>query len=243
MRRLLALWYVLLVMLALELVFYGFTGFIADSYRQLLWQRFNEGVKEFHEVGNEVPYAEIINRIARAEGVDGQLVAAVIKAESSFQPKALSSSGAYGLMQIIPATWQQINNEIKACTGRHAGNCTDNCFFNPELNIRIGTAYLSRLYKAHNGEMVLALAAYNAGPGEVSRYNGVPPFTETRNYIELIITYWYSAQNKPLPAYNLKAEYWQDIHSRLGWLSALTAAVIVVLIWRLLKNYRSWRWR
>ncbi|MPM67486.1 Membrane-bound lytic murein transglycosylase C [bioreactor metagenome] len=209
----------------------------------MLWERFNAGVKEYQEVNGLLPYADLINRYSRTEGISGQAVAAVIQAESPFQPRAVSSAGAHGLMQVIPSTWRQVNNEIKACTGRHTGECSRDCYFNPELNIRIGTAYLAQLYKAYNGDMVLALAAYNAGPGEVNRYNGVPPYRETNDYIDRIITYWYKAQNKPLPAYGLKSDYWKEVRSNLGWLCVLTGALIGLIIWRLLKRYRSWRWR
>ncbi|MPL77058.1 Membrane-bound lytic murein transglycosylase C [bioreactor metagenome] len=242
-RKLLTVWYALLILFCLELVTYGAVGFMADYYHKLIWERFNAGIKEYREVNSSLPYADFINRASRAEGISGQVVAAVIQAESSFQPRALSRSGAYGLMQVIPSTWRQVNNQIKACTGRHAGDCTSDCYFNPEINITIGTAYLGQLYKSYNGDMVRALAAYNAGPGEVSRYGGVPPFQETNEYIDRIITYWFKAQNKPLPSYSLQSEYWQDVRSTLGWLCLLTAVLIGFVLWRLLKRHHSWRWR
>lgn len=238
----LAIWYILLVIFVLELAVYGVAVFMTDSYRRLMWERFNAGVQQYNEV-NGLPYAEIINRCARQYGVDAQVVAAVIKAESSFQSRAQSSSGAFGLMQVIPSTWKQVNNEIKACTGRHQGDCTRECFFNPEINIAIGTAYLGKLYKSYNGDMVRALAAYNAGPGEVERFNGVPPFRETNDYIDRIIIYWYQIQNKPLPGYNLKSEYWKDMSQKLGWLCVFTAILILITMRQLLKRYNSWRWR
>ncbi|NLP40587.1 MAG: lytic transglycosylase domain-containing protein [Veillonellaceae bacterium] len=242
-HKLLTVWYALLVIFVLELAIYGVADFMADSYRKLLRERFNGGVKEYHESNGLLPYADLINRYSRAERISGQVVAAVIQAESSFQPRAVSSAGAHGLMQVIPSTWQQVNNEIKACVGRHPGECTRECYFNPELNIRIGTAYLGQLYKTYNGDMVRALAAYNAGPGEVNRYNGVPPFKETNDYIDRIITYWYKAQNKPLPAYSLKSDYWKEVRTNVGWLCVLTAILIGLTILRLLKKYHSWRWR
>lgn len=242
-HRSLSLWYVLLVIFVVEFAAYGLTGLMTNGYRKLMWERFNVGVQEYHDANSGLPYAEMINRYARAEGISGQVVAVVIKAESSFRPRALSSAGAYGLMQIMPSTWRQINNEIKVCVGRHTGECNSDCFFDPELNIRVGTAYLSRLYKANHGDMVLALASYNAGPGEVSRYGGVPPYKETNHYIDRIITYWYTEQHKALPPYGLKAEYWQEVHTTLGWLCAITGGLIGVMIWRLLKRYHSWRWR
>lgn len=242
-HKLLIVWYVLLIILIVELAAYGITAFIADNYRKLVWERFNAGVKEYHEVDASLPYAGIINRCARAEGISAQAVAAVIQAESSFQPRAVSSTGAQGLMQIIPSTWRQINSEINACAGRHAGECTKDCYYNPELNIMIGTAYLGRLYRSYNGDMVKALAAYNAGPGEVKRFNGVPPFKETNNYIERIITYWYKMQNKQPPPYIERSGYWKDISSTLVWTCGITLFLIGFTMWRLLRSYHSWRWR
>lgn len=242
-HKLLIIWYALLIILIVELAAYGITAFIADNYRKLVWERFNAGVKEYHEVDVSLPYAGIINRCARAEGISAQVVAAVIQAESSFQPRAVSSTGAQGLMQIIPSTWRQVNNEIKACAGRHGGECTSDCYYNPELNITIGTAYLGRLYRSYNGDMVKALAAYNAGPGEVKRFNGVPPFRETNSYIERIIHYWYKMQNKQPPPYIEKSGYWKDVRSTLVWACGLTLFLIGVTMWRLLRSYNSWRWR
>lgn len=242
-HKLLAVWYILVVVLIVEIAAYGITGFMANSYRKIMWDRFNAGVREWHEADSTLPYAGFINYYSKAAGISGQAVAGVIQAESSFQPRARSSSGAYGLMQIIPSTWRQVNNELKVCAVRHPGECTSECYYDPELNIRIGTAYLSQLYKSFNGDMVLALAAYNAGPGEVSRYGTVPPFKETNDYIDRIITYWYKVQNQPVPAYGLNAAYWKSVQNTLGWWVVFTAALIIFTMWKLFKRHRSWRWR
>jgi soluble lytic murein transglycosylase-like protein len=241
--KLLVLWYVLLLALVVELAAYILAGYMAYNCRRILWERFNDGVKQWHDADARLPYADIINRFSRQAGVSGEVVAAVIKAESSFQARAVSSAGAYGLMQVIPGTWRQVNRELNVCAGRHAGDCTTECYFTPELNIHIGSAYLGQLYKKYRGDMVLALAAYNAGPAEVDRLNGVPSYRETNDYIDRIIAYWYEERGVPLPAYGVKAEQWKDLRHSLGWGMASTAALLIFIMAALFRRYRSWRWR
>jgi hypothetical protein len=113
---------------------------------------------------------ETIKQHARLYGVPPELVMAVIKAESNFNPKAVSSKGAQGLMQLMPRT-------------AAAMGITDP--FDPEQNIAGGTQYLSKLLKMFGNER-LAVAAYNAGPGRVKRYGGVPPYRETREYVDRV---------------------------------------------------------
>lgn len=197
-------WYFLLVILAGEFAVYALAAGLAGHYRQSLRQGFNAAVAVRQDV-DKVPYAEIINRTAAAEGVDARLVAAVIKAESSFQPKALSPAGAAGLMQVIPGTWRLVNRERRICAGRHGGECGLECFYDPELNIRIGVAYLGQMARHFGGDYFLALAAYNAGPGAVERHGGVPPYAETQEYVKRIIGYWYEIAGAPAPAGDRKS--------------------------------------
>lgn len=118
------------------------------------------------------PYlASIIGDAARAHGVDPRLVAAVVRRESAFNPNAVSAVGAGGLMQLMPAT------------ARYLG-ITD--VFDARQNVFGGTKYLRTLLDTFNGDLDLALAAYNAGPGAVKKYNGVPPYKETRAYVASI---------------------------------------------------------
>jgi len=113
----------------------------------------------------------LIQDAARAYALDANLIRAVIRAESGFDPNALSEAGAQGLMQLMPALAAELGV-------RNA--------FDPRENVMAGARYLAYLLTAHNGDIELALASYNAGPAAVEKYNGVPPFPETRQYIKSI---------------------------------------------------------
>lgn len=116
-------------------------------------------------------FTDPINQAARQHGVDPALVRAVIHAESAFRPNALSPKGAQGLMQLMPTTAQDLAVEDPLI---------------PEQNIDGGVRYLAWLLAQHQGNTRLATAAYNAGPGAVRRHQGVPPFAETKTYIERV---------------------------------------------------------
>ncbi|HVE72782.1 MAG TPA: lytic transglycosylase domain-containing protein [Thermoanaerobaculia bacterium] len=116
-------------------------------------------------------YNEIIVEAAKKFDVDAALVSAVIKAESDYNPRTVSHKGARGLMQLMPATAERFG-------------VTNS--FDPAQNIHAGTKYLRWLLKKFDGNADLAVAAYNAGEGNVWKYDGVPPFRETVNYINRI---------------------------------------------------------
>lgn len=118
-------------------------------------------------------YADAIQLASRESGVDEAFLRAIIHAESAFNPRALSIKGAQGLMQLMPGT--ALDMGVRDA-------------FDTAQNIRGGARYLGLLLRTFNGNEQLAAAAYNAGPGAVQRYNGVPPYDETRVYVERVGT-------------------------------------------------------
>lgn len=134
-------------------------------------KRINQSLRaEFF--AEEIPYGELIYEKALKYDVDPALVAAVIEQESRFKPRARSHVGARGLMQLMPRT------------GRWMG-ARD--LYNPEQNVDAGVKYIKYLDKRFNGDLKKIIAAYNGGEGNVMRYQGIPPFRETRQYVKKVM--------------------------------------------------------
>jgi len=119
-----------------------------------------------------LPWRDVAEREAERYGLDPRLVRAVIYVESGENPRAVSPKGAQGLMQLMPGTAEELG----------VGNS-----FRPRENIQGGVGYLSALLQRFGGRVELALAAYNAGPGAVQKYGGIPPYPETKAYVKKVL--------------------------------------------------------
>lgn len=126
---------------------------------------------------------DIIRRYAGVFNLEEALIRAVIKAESNYNPRAVSKKGAMGIMQLIPETARIMDVKNP---------------FNPEENIRGGSRYLRDMLNQFDNNLEFAIAAYNAGPGAVRRYGGIPPYEETRTYVERVKKYMLSYRKNSL---------------------------------------------
>ncbi|MBF0098071.1 MAG: lytic transglycosylase domain-containing protein [Magnetococcales bacterium] len=128
----------------------------------------------------EHPYGEIVQMVARQHGLHSALIHSIIRAESNYDPLAVSAKGAVGLMQLMPETARQY--------GVH--NSTD-----PATNIQGGVRFLADLLRQFNNNLELSLAAYNAGPSTVLRYGStIPPYPETQQYVQRVLRFYQAYQ-------------------------------------------------
>ncbi len=134
----------------------------------------NNNISELNSgsINSKAQILDMVTMISDKYGVDDRLVKALIRQESGFNPNAKSKAGAMGLMQLMPATAKSLGVQNA---------------FNPVQNVDGGVRYLKSLLERYNGNIILALAAYNAGPGAVDKYSGVPPYQETQNYVKNIL--------------------------------------------------------
>lgn len=127
---------------------------------------------------------ELVDRAAKKNGLPPEFVHSVVAAESAYRPDAVSPKGAVGLMQLMPATARAYKVDPR----------------DPAQNVEAGAAYLRDLLVKYDGDANRALAAYNAGPGAVSKYNGVPPYAETQNYVQKVLTRYKRATDSSAPS-------------------------------------------
>ena len=128
---------------------------------------------------NPAEYEQIISSCATKYGVNACLIKAVIHAESGYNPNAVSRKGASGLMQLMPGTARSLKVSNS---------------FDPKDNVEGGVKYLRFLLDTFRGDVSLAVAAYNAGLNKVARYGGIPPYNETRTYVNRVLSYMQSYQ-------------------------------------------------
>jgi soluble lytic murein transglycosylase-like protein len=150
-----------------------------NAFSGILEEHVQENGPASGSSGSSTTFEPVILKNARENGIDNSLLKAIIHQESGFNTHAVSSAGAQGLMQLMPTTAETLGVKNS---------------FDPEQNIAGGSRYLKKLLNRYDQSLPKALAAYNAGPGNVDRFGGVPPFKETQHYVQNVLKTYHTYQ-------------------------------------------------
>ncbi len=161
-------------------------------------------------LGETATLDEIFQKAAKTYGVDVNLLKAIGKQESNFNPEAVSRCGAQGVMQLMPATASELGVSDA---------------FNPEQNIMGGSKYIAQLLKKYDGNVAYALAAYNAGSNNVEKYGGIPPFKETQDYVVKVMAYADTGVEVPNDTYSTTPRYNDTVTNEYGLPDKLLSAM------------------
>lgn len=207
--------------------------YVTTVHVQMAVARFTRGTAVARPV-RALPYAALINQTAAQHRLNPALVAAIVMAESGFDAHARSARGAYGLMQVMPATWREISRG-RGCAAPIARLTSPPCMDDPAANLEVGADYLRRLVDQFGGNTVLAVAAYNAGAAVVIQHGGVPPFPETSRYLRQVALAWFHLQED-----GTLTPFWRHIVRSLDVWVRIRAALLIGL--GALALSRLWPW-
>lgn len=179
---------VFLVLLSMELLICVSIG-LGRGLQQVFLYQCRVWAKQVHKV-DRMPYAALINESGERYNLDPALIAAVIRCESNFEPRAFSRAGAVGLMQICLPTWGDLKVGETNWQIYQSPDDDLRALYHPDINIPAGTKYLKMMLLRYRGDVIKSIAAYNAGPGSIDQYKGIPPYAETRRYVNQVLLAW-----------------------------------------------------